>query len=85
MNVSRTRSYQDYGCSLVGVIFSLMLIVGLFWILSMNSPVTIELVTIEPNPDFESEFLTDLPIVISVVLMVSLLAAWLYYRQPRTT
>ncbi|MGD9395710.1 MAG: hypothetical protein PVJ05_04715 [Candidatus Thorarchaeota archaeon] len=85
MNVTRERYSQDYGCSFIGVIASVIVIVGLFVILYWsNIPYSIEPIGPSiPNTDFEIIFVPESALVPSLVLLVVIIY-WLYIRRNRS-
>ena len=84
-DVNSGRYSEDYGCSFIGVIASLIVIVGLLIvILGINaSNVVITPGEFIPNPDFEIIFVPESALVPSLVLLVVIIY-WLYSRRNRS-
>ena len=84
-DVKSGRYSEDYGCSFIGVIASLIVIVGLLVIiLGINSSnVVITPGEFIPNTVFELDFVEESVLVVPFAL-AALVIAWLYSRRNRS-
>ncbi|MHA2115548.1 MAG: hypothetical protein ACXABM_08615 [Candidatus Thorarchaeota archaeon] len=88
-DVSNGRYSEDYGCTWIGVIASLIVIVGLLIVIlgSNASNVVITPGEFTPNTEFEPFIPTDsltmtftVPLAVIIVIII-----WLYSRRNRST
>ncbi len=79
------RYSEDYGCSWIGVIVSLLVIVGLFMILGMSGHSYIVVpIGYEPNTVFELDFIEESILWVPLTL-AGVIIYWLYSRRNRST
>jgi uncharacterized membrane protein YdbT with pleckstrin-like domain len=79
------RYSEDYGCTFIGVIASVIVIVAVFAILYWsNLPYSIEIVgPPEPNTDFELFFVEESLLLVPFGL-AAVFIVWLYSRRNRS-
>ena len=79
------RYSEDYGCTFIGALGSVIIIVAVFMILYMsNLPYSVEIIEPPiPNTDLEIIFVPESALVPSLVLLVVVIY-WLYSRRNRS-